>query len=170
MSWLDWTIAAVVLFAVLQGFRRGPLITLVSAIGVIVAYLAASAWYRPLTEIAKGSLTLSPSWAATTSFVALLLAVYAVIGIAITAMTGTDRLSPASRLVGGLAGILKGGLLAVVFLIAAIASPVGEPIKRDAQRSPVAAYVLAAHKTGATTLDGVLPDTIRPFGVSDEKF
>lgn len=170
MTWLDWTIAAVVLLAALQGFRRGPLITLVSAIGVIIAYLAASVWYRPLADLARQSLRLSESWAATASFVVLLLATYTIIGLAITAMAGTDRLSPASRLLGTLAGMLKGALLAVVLLIAAIASPMGEPIKRDAERSSLAPYAIQAHKTGATTLDAVLPDTIRLFGVSGEKF
>ena len=170
MTWLDWTIAAVVLFTALQGFRRGTLVTLVSAVGVLVAYLAASVWYRPLTEIAQRSLRLSGSWAATISFVTLLLAIYVVIGIAITTMAGSAKLSPASRFVGTLMGMLKGALLAVALLIAAIGSPVGPPIKRDAERAPLAAYAIQAHKTGATALDAVLPDSIRPFGLSDEKF
>lgn len=170
MTWLDWTIAAVVLFAALQGFRRGTLVTLVSAIGVIVAYLAASVWYRPLTGIVQQYLRFSGPWAATIAFVAPLIAIYIVIGVAITAMAGAAKLSPASRLVGTLMGMLKGALLAVALLIAAMSSPIGPPIKRDAERSPMAAYAIQAHKIGATALDAVLPDAIRPFGLSDEKF
>ncbi|MGH2397857.1 MAG: CvpA family protein [bacterium] len=170
MTWLDWTIAAVVLFAALQGFRRGTLVTLVSAIGVIVAYLAASVWYRPLTGIVQQYLRFSGPWAATIAFVAPLIAIYIVIGVAITAMAGAAKLSPASRLVGTLMGMLKGALLAVALLIAAMGSPIGLPIKRDAERSPLAAYAIQAHRIGATALDTVLPDAIRPFGLSDEKF
>lgn len=170
MTWLDWTIAAVVLFAALQGFRRGTLVTLVSAIGVIVAYLAASVWYRPLTGIVQQYLRFSGPWAATIAFVAPLIAIYIVIGVAITSMAGAAKLSPASRLVGTLMGMLKGALLAVALLIAAMSSPIGPPIKRDAERSPLAAYAIQAHKVGATALDAVLPDAIRPFGLSDEKF
>lgn len=170
MTWLDWTIASVVLFAALQGFRRGALVTLVSAVGVILAYLAASVWYRPLTEIVQRYLRFSGSWAATISFVALLLVIYVVIGVAVTAIAGAAKLSPASRFVGTVLGMLKGALLAVALLIAAIGSPIGPPIKRDAERSALAPYAVQAHKIGATTLDGVLPDSIRPFGLSDEKF
>lgn len=170
MTWLDWTIAAVVLFAALQGFRRGLLITLVSAVGVIVGYLAASYWYRFLGGLVQQSARLPASWAATLSFVVVLLVVYALIGLAITVMAGTDRLPPLSRLLGTAAGSIKGALLATALLVAAMASPIGDPIRGDAEKSQLAPYAIWAHKTGATALDRVLPDAIRPFGVDDTKF
>ena len=170
MSWLDWTIAAVVLFAALQGFRRGLLIALVGAAGVIAGYLAASYWYRPLGEVVRRSVRLSESWAAGLSFVVLLLAVYALIGLAITIMAGAERLPPVSRLLGAAAGAVKGALLAIVLLVAAMASPIGDPIRTDAETSSIAFYAIQAHKMGAAALDAVLPDAIRPFGLEDARF
>lgn len=170
MEWLDWTIAAVVVFAALQGFRRGLLVTLVSAVGVIVGYLAASYWYVSLGEIVRRSVDLYGSWVATFSFTVLLLGVYWLIGLAITVALAANRLSPASRLLGVIAGLVKGALLAIALLVVAMASPISDPIKTDARRSLLATYALQAHKIGATALDNVLPDAIRPFGIRDERF
>lgn len=170
MTWIDWTVAAIILFSALLGLRRGVIVGLVSALGVVVAYLAASFWYLPLAGIIGPAIRLSASWAGTVAFAALLLAVNTAVGFAALVAGGSDRLSPFSRLLGLVAGAIRGALLALALLAVAVASPPGDTVRRDAERSVLAPYALAAQQAGVEALAGLLPERYRPFGVGGARF
>lgn len=170
MTWIDWTIAAVLLFSVLVGLRRGTIVSAVSAVGVIVGYIGASYWYRQLADVIGPPVHLSPDWAGTAAFTILLLVIYEAIGIAATLLGSSARLSPGSRLIGAAFGAIKGALLAMALLTVAAASPSGEPIRRDAERSTLAPYAQKAQHIGMEALASVLPEKLRPFGVNESRF
>lgn len=168
MTWIDWVIAGLLSFSTLQGLRRGIVITLLGALAVIVAYLAASVWYLSLTEVLVRRLLLPRAWAATAAFAFLLISGVAILRIAVTILLETYRLSVSSRVLGGLAGAAKGALLSMVWLAVALASPLGDPVQRDVKNSVLAPYAVRAQQAGVKSLAVVLP--IHPFGAKETRF
>ncbi len=170
MTWIDWVIAAFVLFAALQGLRRGLWAAVRGVIAVIAAYIAASVWYRPLAEGARRYLPLSPSWAAAAAFLVVLLVVVEVIGLFVTLRTTTANVSTASRVLGLVVGGLRGITLAAALLIILLASPPSAPVQRDVDRSAIAPYAVNAGRASLRALAGILPRALRPFGVDETRF
>ena len=99
MTWIDWAIVSVVLFAALHGLRRGIIAAFLGAVGVIIAYLAASIWYRPLASLISEGTRLVPAWANTVAYGALLVSVYVLIGTVAAIIADSYGLAPSVCLV-----------------------------------------------------------------------
>jgi uncharacterized membrane protein required for colicin V production len=170
VTWIDWVIAAFALFAALQGLRRGILPALVGILAVLLSYLAASAWYLTIGDFIEKYVKLSAPWSDTVAFAVVFLLAYDIIAILTVMGISTERIPMPSRLAGMVVGLLRGTLLATALLVVAIASPPGEPIRKDVERSAVAPFAVDAYRDGLRALRGILPSTIHAFGAQDERF
>ncbi len=170
MTWIDWTILAVLLFTLLQGLRRGPVIGLLSTLGLIGGFVAASVWYPLLADVLTQSLRLDRAWAGTAAFLSLLGAIYVAIGVLATTLLWATRLSVPARLVGGLVGVVKGTALAMVLLAVVLASPLGDPVGRDANRSRLTPYAVRAQHFAVSTLARLLPPNFHLPGANRTRF
>lgn len=170
MTWIDWAIVSIVLFAALHGLRRGIIAAFIGAVGVIIAYLAASIWYRPLASLIADGTHLTRAWASTMAYGALLTSVYILIGTVAAIIADSYGLSGPKRVLGLLAGVAKGGLLSAALLGLLLASPVGRRAEEDARKSALAPLALRVQQGGAQSLARVLPDSIHPFGVQETRF
>ena len=170
MTWIDWVIAAFVLFAALQGVRRGLWPALIGVVALLAAYLAASVWYRPVAEAVRGYLPLSESWAASIAFLLLFLVVVEVVSLLVTLRTTTNDVPTSSRMLGLAVGAVRGVTLATALLIVVLASPPSEPVRRDVDRSAIAPYAVNAYRGGMRALASILPPAVQPFGTDDRRF
>ena len=161
---------AFALFAALQGVRRGLWPALIGVVAVLAAYLAASAWYRPVAGAVRGYLPLSESWAATIAFLVLLLVAVELVSLVLTLRTTPDNVPVPSRALGLAVGAVRGLTLATALLIVALAAPPSEPVRRDVDRSAIAPYAVSIYREGLRALSGFLPPTARPFGTDDTRF
>lgn len=167
MTWIDWIIAAFVLFGAFQGLRRGLLSAVIGLLAVLIAYLAASIWYHPAGAFVQRTLRLDAPWAAVTAFTAILLVAYGVVSAIAMTSFGFRNPSGLSRVLGLAVGAVKGGLLATALLIVALASPSAEPIRRDVDRSAVTPAIVSMYHAGLRAAAQVLPSTLQPFGVEE---
>ena len=170
MTWIDWVIAAFVLFAALQGVRRGLWPALIGAVALLAAYLAASVWYRPVAEAVRGYLPLSESWAASFAFLLLFLVAVEGVSLLVTLRTTTNDVPTSSRMLGLAVGAVRGITLATALLIVVLASPPSEPVRRDVDRSAIAPYAVKAYRGGMRALASILPPAVQPFGTDDRRF
>ncbi len=170
MTWIDWLIVALLLFTALHGLRRGVLTALVSAVGVIVAYLIASISYHTLASLIAEGTRLPLHWANTMAYGALLVGVYVLIGTIAVIMIDSSRLYAPNRLLGLIVGSMKGALLSAALLGLLLASPVGARAEQDTQRSALAPIAVRVQRSGAQSLARVLPDSIHPFGAVEMRF
>jgi uncharacterized membrane protein required for colicin V production len=170
VTWIDWVMAAFALFAALQGVRRGVWPALIGVVGVVAAYLAASAWYRPVAMTIRGYLPLSESWAATVAFLLLLLVVVELVSLVLTLRTTPNNVPAPSRALGLAVGAVRGMALATALLVVALGAPPSEPVQRDVDRSSIAPYAVSVYREGLRALSDVLPPTARPFGIDDTRF
>ncbi len=150
---------AVLLFSLLQGLWRGTLTGLVSILGLVVGFIAAAVWYTSFAEILVLTLRVDKAWAGTAAFLALLAAIYVVVGVLATVLLWTRKMSGPARFVGALVGVAKGGVLVAVLLAVALASPLGEAVRRDVDRSLLAPYVVRGHMIAVKSIAPALPST-----------
>src|SRR5438128_12314264 len=99
------------LFAALHGLRRGIIAAFIGAVGVIVAYLAASMWYRPLASLLTEGTHLTRPWASTVAYGALLTSVYILFGTIAAITEDSYGLSAPKRLLGLVARAASSSLL-----------------------------------------------------------
>lgn len=170
MTWIDWVIAAFVLYAALQGIRRGVGPALIGIVALLAAYLAASVWHRPVAAAVRAYLPVSESWAASIAFLALLLVAVELVSLLVTLSTTINNVPPASRALGLAAGAVRGAALATAVLVAVLASPPADPVRRDVDRSAIAPYAVNAYRGGLRALASILPPSVQPFGTDDTRF
>jgi len=170
VTWIDWVIVAFVLFAALQGVRRGLWPALIGIVALLAAYLAASVWYRPVADTVRLYLPLAENWAASIAFSVLLLLVVELTSLLVTLRTTVSNVPTSSRALGLAVGAVRGMSLATALLVVVLASPLAEPVRRDVERSVIAPYLLRAFRGGMRGLAGVFPPTVQPFGADDAPF
>lgn len=168
MTWIDWVIAAFAFFAAWQGLRRGVLPALVGILAVLLSYLAASVWYRTLGDLIERYVRLSAGWSDAVAFLGVFLLAYDIFAILTIMAIATEKVPPPSRLAGAAVGFVRGTILAAALLVVIIASPPGQPVRRDIERSAAAPLVVDAFRGSLRGLSSVMP--IQVFGVRDERF
>ncbi|MDQ7820107.1 MAG: CvpA family protein [Armatimonadota bacterium] len=169
MTWLDWAIVAVLALGALRGLRRGVGVALASAVGVFGGYLAASAWY-PSLALALRAVRLSAPWAGAVAYAVLLVGVYVFVGALASAVLERGSASVSSRLAGLVVGAAAAALLSAAVLGWLLATPLHDPVSRDAARSVLAPHAIRVHRDGARALAKVLPPFLRPFGAEPTRF
>ncbi len=170
MTWIDWLIVAILLFAALHGLRRGVMAAFIGAVGVICAYLAASVWHGSLAGVLVEGVHLPSPWAGTLAYATLLLTGYIFVGTAAAVLLENRTVAVPARLLGLVVGAAKGALLSAALLGVLLASPLSEPVARDSRRSVLAPYAVRVQRDGARSLAKVLPHGIHLFGVEDSRF
>lgn len=157
LNWMDWITLAIVLVSILRGTRYGVLAGAGDLAALIGAFFAASAtyvqgaavlhgwldsvWQRPLLDRLPA---LPPAWEALISFVVIWLGLYIPAGNIVRWLLGHAAV-PASRMLGGLVGGVRGLALVTAFLVIMLAAPFHRVVAADAARSRVAPYLLRAH-------------------------
>jgi Colicin V production protein len=158
LNWMDWITLAIVLVSILRGTRYGVLAGLGDLAVLIAAFFGASALYvqgaallhhglellrqHPLLDRLPG---LPPPWEALITFVAIWLALYLPTGFVVRWLLGRPEF-PASRVLGGLLGGVRGLVLVTVLLVITLAAPFHRVVAADAARSRVAPYLLRANE------------------------
>ncbi len=170
LTWLDWAIVAVVLFSLLQGLRRGPLTGLLSILGLVCGVVAASVWYPSLADLLTLALHTDKAWTATAAFLAVLAAIYVLIGVAATVLLWVQRMSLPARVLGGLIGGVKGGLLATVLIAVTLASPLGRWVRSDVGRSRLAPHAVQGYQAAVKGLASILPSSIHLLDADKARF
>jgi len=169
MTWIDWLIVTIVVVSLPQGLRRGAGAAGGSAVGVVLAYVAASYAYGSLVT-AFEFIPLSPPWQATIAFLVVLLVASALLTIFAGALLGSLTPSRASRLAGAAAGVLRGVLLSAALLAIAMASPAGGPVASDAVRSAIAGPIAEGTSATIEWVNASLPPAFRIFGGGGARF
>lgn len=113
LSWLDWTLLAVLAFSVVVGLVRGFVFECLSLAGWVVAWFAAQ-WGAPQVALqlpvgAPGS-ALNVGAAFALSFVAALI-VWTLLSRLVRLLIHATPLSLPDRLLGAVFGLLRGGVL-----------------------------------------------------------
>lgn len=116
LSWLDWTMLAVIAVSVVVGLVRGLLFEVMSLLGWVVAYVAAQAFSPQVAAVlpvgAPGS-AVNMAASFVLIFVACLIG-WSFLSWIVKKLVQASPLSPVDRLLGAAFGLLRGVLVAVV--------------------------------------------------------
>ena len=115
-GWVDLTLLAVMAASVLLGLWRGLVFELMSLVGLVVAYVAAqgfSAQVAPWVPVGAPGSGLNQGAAFVATFVATLLA-WALLTRLVRLIVRATPLTLLDRLLGGVFGLLRGGVLLLV--------------------------------------------------------
>jgi uncharacterized membrane protein required for colicin V production len=169
-TWLDWVTLALLLLTVLLGLQRGPVRTLLEALFVLLSYLGASLLFRPAAETFFGTGFPWPDWAATVAFAVLFL-VFVVVGNYLTAwIAGRKAATGGAIVLGGISGVVKGLLLAMVLVTFLLSAPFAPAVQRDVERSVVGPYLAGWQVALHRALAPLLPVRLPALGPGGEKF
>ena len=117
LGWVDLAMLGVVAFSALVGLLRGFTFELLSLAGGFFAYFAArwlDPWLAPQLPIGEPGSLLNHGAAFACAFLVTLI-VWSVLARAISALVKKTPLSPADRLFGAGFGVLRAGIVLLVF-------------------------------------------------------
>jgi membrane protein required for colicin V production len=141
MGGVDWLIVGVVLLSVVLAASQGLIYEVFSLGGVVLGYLLAAWWYKPLA--AWYMQYVKSEWTANAAgFLTIFIAVVLLAGIAgriVRSGAKAAGLRWFDRVLGGVFGLVRGALLVTVFLLA-VAS--WAPASPWLARSSLAPYML----------------------------
>ncbi len=176
LNWMDWITLAIVLVSILRGTRYGVLAGAGDLAALIAAFFVASALYaqgaavlhhwfdlarqQPPLERLPG---LPPPWEALLSFVVIWLGLYIPAGNIVRWLLGHAAV-PASRMLGGLLGGVRGLALVTALLVIMLAAPFHRVVAADAARSRVAPFLLKARENVEKFLLPTLPVHVPRIG------
>ncbi len=182
LNWMDWITLAIVLVSILRGTRYGVLAGIGDLAALIGAFFAASALYAQGAVVLHGWFELArrqpllgglpglpPSWEALVSFIAIWLGLYVPAGSIVRWLLG-HAAAPASRMLGGLLGGLRGLALVTALLVIMLAAPFHRVVAADAGRSRVAPYLLRANDGVEKLLLPTLPVRVPRIGPGGKLF
>lgn len=144
MSWIDWTLLAVLGVSALLGFWRGLVFEVLSLAGWVVAFLAAQMFAQTVGGLLPLDGLAAPLPTAA-GFVLVFVGVAFVCGLvawAVKRLIASVGLRPVDRVLGGAFGVARGAvILLAVALVAALS-----PLRTDSrwQASPVAGVLTQA--------------------------
>ena len=128
LSWLDWTLLAVLALSVLLGLVRGFVFECLSLAGWIVAWFAAQ-WaapqLAPALPVGEPGAAPNLALALALSFVAALV-IWALLAKLVRMMIHATPLSLPDRLLGALFGALRGGVLLLAVAAVVALTPVAQ--------------------------------------------
>ena len=127
LSWLDWTLLAVLLLSVAVGLVRGFVFECLSLAGWVVAWFAAQ-WGAPLLAPhlpGMAGSALNQGLAFAVSFMAALIA-WSLLARLIRMLIHATPLSLPDRLLGAVFGLLRGGVLLLVVATVVALTPASQ--------------------------------------------
>lgn len=166
MIWPDILIAAIVLIAVLKGFKRGFILEL-SGFVALAASLIVPWFYRgSLDGFFQGTLHLGSGSAHVVAMFLVGLATYVAILLiarALNMFTKLPFLGLGNALGGAAIGIVKAFVLIWLLLYVALFFPLSPDIRADLHRSVLVGYVTLPNDRVDGALIGTFPWFARPF-------
>ncbi|MSQ55496.1 MAG: CvpA family protein [Betaproteobacteria bacterium] len=130
MSWLDYAVLGVFAVSVAWGAWRGLVREIVSLLGWLVAFLAASLFAGPLAEQLPDSIP-TPELRAVAAFLAIFVAALVVttlLGIVLSHLVKAVGLGGLDRTLGGIFGVARGVIVLVALaLLAGLTSAPAQP-------------------------------------------
>ncbi len=145
MNPLDWLLAILLTYSVVRAVVRGFFQEAFALGGLILGFLFACWFYRPLAVDLKGLIN-SPQIAQLAAFLLILagtMIVASLIGKLLRHTASAIGLGFADRLLGALFGLLRGALLGVALLLAVTAFLPGAPWVENSLLAPY--FLRAAH-------------------------
>lgn len=121
MTWLDFTVLAVMVISLAWGIWRGLVHELISLAGWVIAFLVANLLAAPLAEMLPDSVP-RPEWHVLAAFVAiflLTLTVTTLAGVQLSKLVKKIGLGGLDRTLGGVFGLARGWLIALAFALLA---------------------------------------------------
>ncbi|ACV69478.1 CvpA family protein [Desulfohalobium retbaense] len=157
MNGLDIFFLLVLVLGLVRGLFRGLIRELTSILSLIAGFFAANTYYPVLEPYLKPLLP-NPPYTQIVSYTLILLTVIAAvffIGSAIRKLLHITLLGGVDRILGGISGLVKAGLLcSIVLFVMTTFLPDNTPVLRDSQTAP---YV---HRF-TSTVTGLIPDDLR---------
>ncbi|MDQ2679862.1 MAG: CvpA family protein [Candidatus Eremiobacteraeota bacterium] len=164
--WPDIVIAAIVLIAVIKGFRRG----FVSELSGAIAFFAALAtpWFyngfadgqiTSVTHLARGS-------AHVIGMVLIGIATYVLVLLLAWLLNGIAKLpilNIGNSLAGAAVGFIKSAVFLWLVLYIVLFFPLSPDIRHDLHRSQLVAYLIQPDKRIDNAISSTLPWFARPF-------
>lgn len=169
MTWLDWIAVVMLIGFVVQGMFKGGLASLLGAVALVVAYVAAAIAFPALGERITRGTPLPLEWGHTVGFALAFLVAYTLLAVLISILPGGKRPGMYAQLLGTLTGALKALVAAMAGVGILLASPLSEAIAQDIERSPIVRYVAVAQRGAITHLQRISPIPFPPIG-PDHKF
>ncbi|MFI5145235.1 MAG: CvpA family protein [Ignavibacteria bacterium] len=118
MNWLDIVIAVIIALSAVLGFRKGFLRKVLGIMGIILGFVLAVRFYKPISEFAGGTIKSGASWIPVLSF---LLVIGVVFSLAVWVArfiaglnSGTAKID---KLLGLVFGFLQGLIISSVLAV-----------------------------------------------------
>ncbi|MDR7433808.1 MAG: CvpA family protein [Armatimonadota bacterium] len=143
MSWLDWAIVAILLWAILRSVQGGWPRAVSSLVGIVTGVWAAFEWSPYLAQGISQVAPIAAPWSSPAAFLLLVGAGDVTVGT-----LGSILLRPPSRptlpqrFVAASLGFLRGIVLSGVFLAILLGSPLEPLVSKDVQKSRLAPFVV----------------------------
>ncbi|MGH8164869.1 MAG: CvpA family protein [Rhodanobacteraceae bacterium] len=165
-TWPDILIAAILVIALLKGYKRGFVSELSGAIALVLALI--TPWYyngafdRPI----ENTLHLGPGSAHVVGMFLTGIATYAVVLLiawALNAVAKLPVLGFGNAIFGAAIGLIKGAILVWLILYVVLFFPLSRDIRSDLHHSTLATYITQPNARVDGAINGVLPWFARPF-------
>jgi hypothetical protein len=147
MTWLDWVIIVMLVWFIIQGLLKGVTPIALGMLAVLASFLIATLTLPVIGDAlvaVKGPLLppdLEAGWRRLLGFVVTFVVIYGVLSLLINIMPGGKRPSSPAQILGVAGGILKATAMSMVFLGVLLASPAGEAIGKDLERSAFSGFI-----------------------------
>ena len=156
MTWLDWSLLAVLLVSALVGLWRGLVYEVLSVAGWVLAFVLAQSWAEPVGRLlpmdgAAEPLRLAAGFALVFIAVAFTAGMFSWLVKKAVAAVG---LRPVDRLLGGVFGVLRG--LVILLGVAVVMGMLPLSAQAGWQTSPVAQTISASLQA----LKPMLPEAV----------
>jgi membrane protein required for colicin V production len=156
MTWLDWSLLAVLLVSALVGLWRGLVYEVLSVAGWVLAFVLAQSWAEPVGRLlpmdgAAEPLRLAAGFALVFIAVAFTAGMFSWLVKKAVAAVG---LRPVDRLLGGVFGVLRG--LVILLGVAVVMGMLPLGAQAGWQTSPVAQTISASLQA----LKPMLPEAV----------
>jgi uncharacterized membrane protein required for colicin V production len=174
MTWLDWIVVAMFIYFVIQGLFKGAAISALGALALTIAYLIAAIALPSMGAVAA-DMSLMPrdlslEWRHAVAFIATFIFVYILLLLLMSILLpGAKRPGMQAQVLGIVFGAMKAFVAAMILVAVLLASPLGDAIAQDTQRSPIVRYIADVQRSYVRTLQGLSPIKFPPVG-PDAKF
>jgi uncharacterized protein YkwD len=160
-NWVDWTIIAILIYYVLQGWNVGFADLGLSFITFLISLYLSIKFHAPVGDFLSRTFGIQSLWTGVLGYIIVAFVAQVILSEVVQLLLGTlpPKLvaSRINKLLGAVVSIGNGVVIIVFFLLVILALPVRGSIKTDIQESTIGEFlVTTAEKYGApitTTID-----------------